>query len=105
MKFVLVSKGISPENSLLLLENAFTRERFDWQAWDLRQMKLRIDLMKKISENTNWEESASKAANHLKESLKELGTIVDQKDATRVIAGHTHVEEALSQIRKIVFDL
>jgi len=101
----LVSKGISQENSLLLLENAFIRERFDWQAWDLRQMIVRIDLMKKISENTNWEESTRRAASQLTESLKELGTIVDQKDATRVIAGHTHVEEALSQVRKIIFDL
>ena len=101
----MVSKRISSENSLLLLENAFTRERFDWQAWDLRQMKVRIDLMKKISENTNWEESAREASTHLKETLKELGTIIDQKDATRVIAGHTHVEEALSQMRKIIFGL
>jgi len=101
----LVSKRISSENSLLLLENAFTRERFDWQAWDLRQMKVRIDLMKKISENTNWEESVREASTHLKETLKELGTIIDEKDATRVIAGHTHVEEALSQIRKIIFGL
>lgn len=105
MKFVLVSKGISQESSLLLLENAFTRERFDWQSWDLRQMKVRIDLMKKISEKTNWEESTREASSHLKESLKELGIIVDQKDATRVIAGHTHIEEALSQIREIIFDL
>jgi hypothetical protein len=37
--------------------------------------------------------------------LDELGTIIDHKDATRVIAGHTHVEQALSDLRAVVFGL
>jgi hypothetical protein len=41
----------------------------------------------------------------LEKFLGELGTIIDQKDATRVIAGHTHVEQALSELRDVIFGL
>jgi len=100
-----LTNAISEENALLLLENAFTRERFDWQMWDLRQMKQSIELMKKITSKAAGNPSAKDSFALLEKSLDELGAIIDQKDATRVIAGHTHVEQALSQLRALIFGL
>jgi hypothetical protein len=97
--------AISEENAVLLLENALTRERFDWQMWDLRQMKQSVDLMKKIVSKTERNTSTQESFAALEKYLGELGTIIDQKDATRVIAGHTHVEQALSQLRAQIFEL
>ena len=96
---------ISQENSVLLLENAFVRERFDWQVWDLRQMKVSIALMQGIVENTEWGDKIVSASNRLKEALSELMKIANDKDATRVAAGHTHVEQALSNLRSLVFGI
>ncbi len=96
---------ISEENAVLLLENALTRERFDWQMWDLRQMKQSVELMKKIVSKTERGASTQGSFASLEKYLEELGTIIDQKDATRVIAGHTHVEQALSQLRAQIFGL
>jgi hypothetical protein len=97
--------AISEENAVLLLENALTRERFDWQMWDLRQMKQSVELMKNIVAKTERNASTQDSFAALEKYLVELGTIIDQKDATRVIAGHTHVEQALSQLRAQIFGL
>ncbi|MDA4111528.1 MAG: hypothetical protein OK439_03255, partial [Thaumarchaeota archaeon] len=96
-----MTNAISEENALLLLENALTKERFDWQIWDLRQMKQSIELMKKITSKAARNPTTKDSFALLEKSLDELGTIIDQKDATRVIAGHTHVEQALSQLRAL----
>ncbi|MCL4518161.1 MAG: hypothetical protein M1587_03090 [Thaumarchaeota archaeon] len=96
---------INQENSVLLLENAFVRERFDWQVWDLRQIKVSIALMQGIVEKTEWSEKMVSASNKLKEALGELMKIANEKDATRVAAGHTHVEQALSDLRSLVFGI
>jgi predicted phosphodiesterase len=101
----LTSHGISEENALLLLENTFTRERFDWQMWDLRQMRQSVELMKKITSKATRSLSTKDSFAFLEKSLDELETIIDQKDSTRVIAGHTHVEQALTQLRDLIFDL
>ena len=100
-----MTNPISEENALLLLENAFTRERFDWQTWDLRQMRQSVELMKKITSKAARNPSTKDSFALLEKSLDELGTIIDQKDATRVIAGHTHVEQALTQLRALIFGL
>ncbi|MFI5421711.1 MAG: hypothetical protein ACHQ1H_12150 [Nitrososphaerales archaeon] len=97
--------AISEENAVLLLENALTRERFDWQMWDLRQMKQSVELMKNIVSKTERNAYTQDSFATLEKYLEELGTIIDQKDATRVIAGHTHVEQALSQLRAQIFGL
>ncbi|MDG6997614.1 MAG: hypothetical protein JRN15_00705 [Nitrososphaerota archaeon] len=96
---------ITQENSVLLLQNAFLRERFDWQTWDLRQMKISVALMQNISEKTDWWENTLAASRKLNDTLAELMKIIDDKDATRVAAGHTHVEQALSELRALVFGL
>lgn len=96
---------INQENSILLLENAFVRERFDWQVWDLRQMKVSIALMQGIVEKTEWGEKVLSASNMLKEALSELMKITNNRDATRVAAGHTHVEQVLSDLRSLVFGI
>jgi UDP-2,3-diacylglucosamine pyrophosphatase LpxH len=101
----LAKNAISEENAVLLLENALTRERFDWQMWDLRQMKQSVELMKKIVSNTSKSASSQAAFASLEKYLDELETIIEHKDATRVIAGHTHVEQALSELRALVFGL
>jgi UDP-2,3-diacylglucosamine pyrophosphatase LpxH len=101
----MAKNAISEENALLLLENAFTRERFDWQLWDLRQMKQSVELMKKIVSKINKTAATQDSFATLEKFLGELGTIIDQKDATRVIAGHTHVEQALSELRDVIFGL
>jgi hypothetical protein len=97
--------AINEENAVLLLENTLTRERFDWQMWDLRQMKQSVELMKNIVSKTERNASTQDSFTALEKYLEELGTIIDQKDATRVIAGHTHVEQALSQLRAQIFGL
>ena len=101
----LAKNAISEENAVLLLENAFTRERFDWQMWDLRQMKLSVELMKNIVSKTTKSTSSQATFASLEKYLEELETIIEQKDATRVIAGHTHLEQALSELRALVFGL
>jgi hypothetical protein len=101
----LAKNAISEENAILLLENALTRERFDWQMWDLRQMKQSVELMKKIVSKTSKNASSQAAFASLEKYLDELEAIIEHKDATRVIAGHTHVEQALSELRALVFGL
>jgi len=101
----LAKNAITEENAVLLLENAFTRERFDWQMWDLRQMKQSVELMENIVSKTSKSTSSQAAFSSLEKYLEELKTIIEQKDATRVIAGHTHVEQALSELRALVFGL
>ncbi len=101
----LAKNAITEENAVLLLENAFTRERFDWQMWDLRQMKQSVELMENIVSKTSKSTSSQAAFATLEKYLEELETIIEQKDATRVIAGHTHVEQALSELRALVFGL
>jgi hypothetical protein len=101
----MAKNAISEENAVLLLENAFTRERFDWQMWDLRQMKQSVELMKNIVSKTSKNASSLASFASLEKYLNELETIIDHKDATRVIAGHTHVEQALSDLRAVVFGL
>ena len=101
----LAKNAITEENAVLLLENAFTRERFDWQMWDLRQMKQSVELMENIVSKTSKSPSSQAAFVTLEKYLEELKTIIEQKDATRVIAGHTHVEQALSELRALVFGL
>lgn len=96
---------INPENAVLLLENIFVRERFDWEKWDLRQMHLFVESMKKIVDKTAWRGQEASLAKSLESSLDELLTIIKNKDATRVAAGHTHVEQALSDLRSAVFGL
>ena len=105
MKSILAKNAISEENAVLLLENALTRERFDWQMWDLRQMKQSVELMKNICSKTSKSASLQASFASLEKSLDELETIIEQKDATRVIAGHTHVEQALSELRAHIFGL
>lgn len=100
-----MASKITQENSVLLLENTFLRERFDWQTWDLRQMKISIALMQNISEKTDWGENTRVASSRLNDALRELMKIANDKDATRVAAGHTHVEQALSELRALVFGL
>lgn len=90
---------------MLLIENLLLRERFDWQTWDLRQMNLNVLQMKKIAEKATWSAMEKKLGADLIAALGELHKIVVEKDATRVIAGHTHVEQALSSLRDIVFSL
>jgi UDP-2,3-diacylglucosamine pyrophosphatase LpxH len=101
----LAKNAISEENAVLLLENAFTRERFDWQMWDLRQMKQSVELMKNIVSKTAKNAASQASFTSLEKSLEDLETIIEQKDATRVIAGHTHVEQALFELRAVVFGL
>lgn len=96
---------ITRENSVLLLANAFVRERFDWQLWDLRQIKSSVILMQKIVEKTDWSDGELTVVNRLREALEELMKIANEKDATRVAAGHTHLEHAISDLRTIVFGL
>ncbi|HKW03662.1 MAG TPA: hypothetical protein VJN71_00055 [Nitrososphaerales archaeon] len=96
---------LSSENAVLLIENLLLKERFDWQMWDLRQMGLNVLEMKRIVNATSWRTVESVQSNSLHSALEELQVIVSQRDATRVIAGHTHVEQALQALRNIVFGL
>lgn len=96
---------LSSENAVMLVENLLLRERLDWQMWDLRQMRLNVLQMKKIIENATWRTDEKSQSSNLNMALDELEMIVSQKDATRVIAGHTHVEQALHALRDIVFGL
>jgi hypothetical protein len=105
VKSSLAKNAISEENAVLLLENALTRERFDWHMWDLRQMKQSVELMKNICSKTRKSASSQASFASLEKFLDELETIIEQKDATRVIAGHTHVEQALYELRARIFDL
>jgi predicted phosphodiesterase len=61
--------------------------------------------MKKITSKATRSLSTKDSFAYLEKSLDELETIIDQKDATGVIAGHTHVEQALMQLRDLIFNL
>jgi hypothetical protein len=96
---------ISQENAFHLLESLSLRERMDHERWDLRQMKSNIQQMKKIADSVVWKSSDKSPLHELVRALDELSTIIQQKDATRVVAGHTHLEHALSQVRNSTFGL
>ncbi len=96
---------LSKENAVLLLQNTIVREKFDLQAWDIRQMKANVFLMKSIVEKAKWGSAEKPMSLKLKWVLGELETIIQERDATRVDAGHTHVEQVFSELRKIVFGI
>jgi len=66
-------------------------------------MKSNIILMKSILKSTSWTKNATSASSKVQNRLDELLTIVQEKDATRVDAGHTHLELAISELRAAVF--
>ena len=96
---------LSQENAVLLLENQFLKERLDYEKWDLRQMKSNVSLMKKITDTARWNESEKSLLEELVRAIEELLVIVQEKDTTRVIAGHTHLEQALRSLRNSTFGL
>ncbi len=87
------------------MENLLLKERMDLNLWDVRQMKANVDLMKKIAEKAPWSEPSKPLSSKLIQTLVELLQIIQEKDATRVNAGHTHVEQALNNLRDSTFGL
>jgi regulator of replication initiation timing len=101
----MANSKLNKQNAVLLLENLFLRERLDLKAWDIRQMKKNISLMKSIVDNARWGKKEEVASAKLGRVIDELSAIVQNKDATLVDAAHTHLEEALIQLRQLVFGL
>lgn len=101
----MANSKLNKQNAVLLLENLFLRERLDLKAWDIRQMNKNISLMKSIVDNAQWGEEEEVASAKLGRVIDELSAIVQNKDATLVDAAHTHLEEALIQLRQLVFGL
>lgn len=94
---------ISQESAFLLLDNLSLRERMDHEMWDLRQMKSNILLMKRIADSVIWKSSDRSPLQELIRALDELLIIIQDKDTTRVVAGHTHLEHALREMRNSTF--
>ena len=90
---------------MLLLENQSLRERLDHERWDLRQMKSNVILMKKIAESVAWKSDDKAPLQELVRVLDELAKIIQDKDSTRVVAGHTHLEQAIRGLRISTFGL
>lgn len=100
------SEKLTQENAVLLLENLVLKERMDSNLWDLRQMRKNVELMKKIVESAPWSGAQAEfLSSRLVQTLVELVQIIQERDATRVSAGHTHVEQALSDLRDHTFGL
>jgi len=96
-------KNLSRENALLLVYDLFLRERMDLKDWNLRQMSSNLQQIKRILEDAKWERSELSLTNDFSKSLEELELVISNRDATRVDAAHTHVEEALAKLRENVF--
>ena len=90
---------------MLLLENLSLRERLDHERWDLLQMKSNVLLMKKIAESVAWKSSDKSPPQELVAALDELAKIIQEKDSTRVVAGHTHLDKAIRDVRVSTFGL
>jgi len=95
--------SLSQENAVLLLENISLKERMDHESWDLRQMKSNVQLMKKISDSASWKSETKASVQDLTKAMDELLVIIQNKDATLVVAGHTHLEHALREVRISTF--
>jgi hypothetical protein len=99
----MTSTRISRENAVLLAKDLTLRERLDLKNWELRQMRLNVLQIRKILGAARWEKKDVRAHGQLMQSLDELEDVIREKDATRVDASHTHLEEALSELSKSVF--
>ena len=77
----------------------------DHERWDLRQMKSNIQQMRRIADTIVWKSGDKLPLQELLRALDELSIIIQEKDATRVVAGHTHLEHALNQVRNSTFGL
>ena len=99
------SATLSSRDAILLLSNLFTREKFSLNSWDTRRMESELGTMRKIVEKAQWNEKEQIASKELAKNLQELAKIVQEKDATRVDAAHTHVDEALSSLQDLVFGI
>jgi hypothetical protein len=99
------STALNSRDAILLLSNLFTREKFSLNSWDTRRMESELGTMRKIVEKAQWNEKEQTASKELAKNLQELAKIVQEKDATRVDAAHTHVDEALSSLQDLVFGI
>ncbi len=95
--------SLSDENAVLFLENLLLRERLDLKSWDTRQMRKNIITMNEIVEKATWNANEKNASASVKKEIEKLLAIVQNKDATLVDAGHTHLEGAITDLRKLVF--
>lgn len=95
--------GLSKESALLLAGDLLLRERLDAGNWDLRQMRLNVLQLKKVVGTPLWKGREKAVWQRLSRSIDELEEVIREKDATRVDAAHTHVEEAFSELREVVF--
>jgi NAD-dependent SIR2 family protein deacetylase len=94
---------LNDQNAVLFLENILLRERMDLKAWDTRQMKKNMATMKTVTEKATWAPNESKVVAKLNEEIDKLSVIIQNLDATLVDAGHTHLEQAVTELRKLVF--
>lgn len=97
------SSPLNRENAVLFLENILLRERLDLKAWDTRQMKKNVATMKEIVDRAAWGEKDARATENLMREIEKLLTIIQNRDATLVDAGHTHLERTVNELRKLVF--
>lgn len=98
------SISLTDENAVLFLENLLLRERLDLKSWDTRQMVRNMMIMNEIVDKAAWNAKEKKNASaSVKKEIERLLVIIQKKDATLVDAGHTHLESAITDLRKLVF--
>jgi hypothetical protein len=99
----LAKPRLSRENAVLLACNILLLEKMDLKDWALRRMSVNVNRMKAILAGARWEKGDVKAKERLARALEELEQVISEKDATRVDAAHTHLDEALGELRERVF--
>jgi hypothetical protein len=104
VKIIMVnSEALKSQYAVLFLENLLLRERLDLKAWNTREMGKNMLTMKEILDRAQWSAKETKASVALKNQIDALLQIIKNKDATLVDAGHTHLEQAVGELRMIVF--
>jgi hypothetical protein len=95
--------SLTGRDAVFFLENILLRERLDLKSWDTLHMRANMLTMKEIVTKASWDEKETSASEELLERIEKLLLVIQNKDATLVDAAHTHLEDAVNVLRKLIF--